>query len=199
MVFFVLAVLAAMLLPALSKAKRRGSHVSCAGLVKQICISSLVWAGDHNGKYPIELSVAEGGTKELAATGDVVTTFQIMSNELSTPKVLICWTDTDHLFATNFSTGFSAKNISYFIGLDASTNSPSTFLSGDDNFTITGGPAKSGLFNVASNAPITWTAARHHFSGNIGLSDGSVQSLANSNLVNQFNQTGLATNRLAIP
>jgi prepilin-type processing-associated H-X9-DG protein len=72
-------------------------------------------------------------------------------------------------------------------------------LSGDANFEINGVLAKSGLLKISSNAPIIWSATRHKYSGNILLADGSVQTLSNSSLTNWLHQTGLATNRLAIP
>ena len=211
-VVFILTVLLAMLLPALSKARKRGGHISCVNNVKQVGLSFRVWAIDHQDKYPREISIANGGTKELAAKEDVVATFQIMSNELSTPKVLICPEDADHVFATNFSGAFSAKNISYFIGIDASTNLPHALLSGDSNFESSGMTVKPGLFTVTTNTSIAWNSSRHvavgtrfwFFStktnfGNIGLGDGSVRQLNNSELLDQVHQTGLATNRLAIP
>jgi len=196
----VLAILVTILMLALNTAKRKAGRIGEASVLKTIYYNGFqVWAYDHRGKFPMELSVAEGGSKELAAKGDVVSTFQVMSNELSDPKLLICPADTEHLFAANFSTGFSAKNISYFIGVDVSTNSTSAFFFGDDNFAIAGVPVNSGLLNLASNSPITWTAARHHLAGNIILADGSVQQVTTNGLQLLLQQTGLATNRLAIP
>ena len=101
--------------------------------------------------------------------------------------------------ATNSWSGLNNQNISYFVGLNAALSSPQSFLSGDDNFEINGVPVKTGLLEVYSNTPIAWTAARHHLCGNIGLADGSVQSVTISGLNNLVQQTGLGTNRLAIP
>jgi prepilin-type processing-associated H-X9-DG protein len=83
--------------------------------------------------------------------------------------------------------------------LDASAENPRTILSGDDNFEINGVAVKSGLLEFSSNTPIAWSAARHKFSGNILLADGSFQTATISGLTNLVQQTGLATNRLAIP
>lgn len=150
----------------------------------------------------MQVLVTNGGTIELAAVGDVAATFRVMSNELA-PKILICPKDTSRLpAATNFTTDLVGK-ISYFVGLDANTNSPQTFLSGDDNFSIGGDQVKSGLLDLLTNTPVAWTAARHKFAGNIGFADGSVGQSYNqieTNSVRFFlHQTGLATNRLAIP
>jgi prepilin-type processing-associated H-X9-DG protein len=194
-----LALVATVLLPALAAKKGTGNKVSCVSNLKQISITFREWADDHNGKYPMEISTANGGTMELSATGNVVATFQVMSNELSTPAALYCWSDTQHVMTRNWDASLTAKNISYFLGLDASTNSPQAVLCGDDNFAISGVPVKSGLLEISTNTPVTWTATRHVNQGNIGLADGSVQQVTQAGLRQAFQQTGLATNRLAIP
>jgi prepilin-type processing-associated H-X9-DG protein len=122
-----------------------------------------------------------------------------MSNELSTPKVLVCPADNSRAVATNFSNDFNNGKISYFVGLDAADEYPQRALSGDDNFAVDGAPVTSGLLELSTNTPISWTAARHKFAGNILFADGSVQQTTSSNLNQWFQQTGLATNRLAIP
>jgi len=210
-IIFTLAVLAAMFLPALLPARISRSYISCVNNLKQIGLSYRIWAGDNNDKYPMEISVTNGGTMELINTSDAWKTFQVMSNELSTPKLLLCPVvaeSTGFVYATNFGDDLKNK-ISYFIGLDAKendsltinahVNNPQAILSGDDNFEINDTPVKSGLLELSTNAPITWSAARHKFAGNISLADGSVQTVNNSGLTNLVHQTGLATNRLAIP
>jgi prepilin-type N-terminal cleavage/methylation domain-containing protein/prepilin-type processing-associated H-X9-DG protein len=198
-VIFVLAVIVVIILPGLAAAKRRSSAIVCINNVKQIGLSFRVWAGDNGDKFPMEVSVTNGGAMELAITGNAVAVFRVMSNELSTPKILVCQKDRDRTYATNFDSGLTAKNISYFVGLDANTNFPQAFLSGDDNFAIRGIPVKSGLLEISSNTLIAWSAARHKFSGNILLADGSVQSANNSMLTNWPHQLNTTTNRLAIP
>ena len=198
----VLAVLVAVLLPAFITDNPRDPRyfrINCVNNLKQVGLAFRMWSGDNKDKFPMEIPIASGGTMELAANGDVVATFQIMSNELSTPKILFCPADTNHVLAKNFGANFTTKNISYFIGLDANTNRSQAFISGDDNFAVGGVPVKSGLLEISTNAPITWTATRHKFAGNIGLADGSVQQANDQLLVQKMIETGLATNRLAIP
>jgi hypothetical protein len=198
-VIFVLFVLAALLLPALAPVKvhRRSD---CVLNLKHIGLSYFVWAGDHNGKFPMQVSVTDGGTMELITNGkNPWLNFLVMSNELNTPWILTCPADRDRTIATNFPAGFSAKNTSYFVGLDAVTNHPQMFLAGDDNFAIGGVPVKSGLLELPANAPIAWTAARHKKAGNIGCADGSVVQTSSSSLQQMLVQTGVATNRFGIP
>lgn len=147
----------------------------------------------------MQTSVTNGGTMELADGRNAWIDFAVMSNELSTPVILVCPTDKSRSYATNFAVSFNNANVSYFVGLDASEGQPEMFLSGDENFAVGGIPVKSGLLELSTNLSVTWTDARHKFSGNIGLVDGSVQQIATTNLQEALHQTGLATNRLAIP
>src|ERR1035437_9232661 len=89
-VIALIAVLAAMLLPALAKAKRRSSHIGCVGSLKQIALAFYTWAVDNGDKFPMQLSVTNGGTMELIASGNAFVHFQIMSNELTTTKSFVC-------------------------------------------------------------------------------------------------------------
>jgi prepilin-type processing-associated H-X9-DG protein len=136
---------------------------------------------------------------EPALRGNVFQVFQVMSNELSTPRILLCPADADRSAAKDFTSGFDNSRVSYFASLDAADDKPAMFLAGDDNFAIDGRPVKSGLLLLATNAPVSWTAARHVNQGNIGLADGSVQTTTSSSLRQRLVQTGADTNRLAIP
>ncbi len=194
----VLALLVAMLLPALA-AKRSRHQFNCVNNLREVGLRYQTWAGDYGDKYPMNVSVEKGGAMELVATGNVVAVFQVMSNELGTPKILRCADDLEHLAATNFDSTFTAKNLSYFVGLSAQTTSPKSILGGDANFELGGRAVVSGVHQIGTNAMIFWSHVRHNRQGNILFADASVQFVSNSNLILQFFQTGLATNRLAIP
>jgi competence protein ComGC len=198
-VVFGLAILVAILLPALAAVKKKDSRLGCVVNLKQIDLAYRIWEGDNGNLYPTSVSITNGGAMESAATGDVVTVFQVMSNELSTPKILVCSQDTAHTWATNFATGFSARNISYFVGADAKEANPQMMLLGDDNFEIGGIPVESELLQISTNTPIAWSAARHGHEGNVALTDGSVQQLTTAGLQQAFRNAGTATNRIAIP
>jgi competence protein ComGC len=213
-VVVVLVVLVAMILPALNAAKHPSRRPVCVSNLKQIGFAFRVWEEDHSGKNPMQVSVTNWGAMELALTGDVAGIFRTMSIRLPSPKVLVCPEDTGRIAATNFATDFNNSKISYFVSVEAIDTRPQMFLSGDDNFAIGGVPVKSGLLELSTNAPISWTGARHvvsykphfwtptqnKFVGCIGFADSSVSWQVTQNGLQQaFQQTGVATNRLAIP
>ena len=198
-VICVLAAVAALLLPALAAAKRKTSRVGCINNLEQDCLAFKMWSGDNSDKYPTQVSVTNGGAMELAFAGDVAGIFRVMSNELDTPKILICWEDTSRHYATNFTTDLNHQTISYFVGLDAAESYPQMILLGDDNLAVNGVRVRPGMLNLWTNASVGWTNERHGSAGNIGLTDGSVAQMTGSTLTTALVNTGIATNRLVIP
>jgi prepilin-type N-terminal cleavage/methylation domain-containing protein/prepilin-type processing-associated H-X9-DG protein len=184
-VIAIIAILAAMLLPALAAAKRKAQKISCTNGLKQVGLSVRIWEGDNNDRYPQQVSYSQGGASEYLAhsSGSMNPTkgasgycpgmaFMVMSNELSTPKILYCPSDNYHSQAsTNFTyfdtlgisttpttsgealtqIGESSGNsqefskISYFINGDATEANPQDLMTGDDNI----GNNTTGI-NVAS-------------------------------------------------
>lgn len=187
-------------------------RINCISNLKQIGLAYRLWEGDHEDKYPMAVLMANGGAMELVATGNVAVCFQVMSNELSTPKILWCPADTHRVQSTSFST-LNNSSISYLVGLNA-TNETNTrlLLSGDDNLAIGDVPAKSGPLELSAGNSVVWSSGRHNvynshfwtpvrdrFVGNIGLADGSAQTVTTDGLQKALQQTGQATNQLAIP
>jgi hypothetical protein len=180
-------------LPALAAAKHKRARIGCISNVKQIGIAFRSWEQDNNDKYPMAVSVTNGGAMELVATGNAATCFQVMSNELSTPKILLCPEDTHRIYATNFSTGFCGANISYFLNPDAAEIYPQMIMLGDDNLLVDGQPVQPGILNLGANQTIAWSKDRHHGAGNIGLADGSAQQVTSEGF-QQANRVALGTN-----
>ena len=210
-VIAIVGILAAILLSALSRAKVRSLRISCVCNLKQVGVAFRTWALDHNDRYPMQVSVTNGGTMELTGSPMVFASFSVMSNELSTPKVLFCPSERDarRVPATAFPgmPGGSSKpilfgsdtNLSYFAGVDATDILPQMFLTGDDNLAIDGVPQKSGLVTARNDTVLSWTKERHVYQGNIGLADGSVQQFSARRLRDALGYTGMMSNRLALP
>lgn len=132
----VLGLLIALLLPSLAKPRARSSRINCDNNLKQIGLSFRIWAADNGDRYPMQVPVNEGGTLELVPLGNVFPHFQILSNELNTPKVLACPKDRSRKAAANFLAGFNNAHVSYFVGLDAEEARPQMLLAGDSNLEV---------------------------------------------------------------
>ena len=170
----------------------------CINNQKQIALAYKLWAGDNNDTLPMGISVTNGGALELIATGNVVSVFQVMSNELSTPKILVCPADA-RSEALDFPR-LAHTNLSYFVGLDFTNDAnPQIILSGDTHLEFAGLPVKPGIRALAQNDPVGWSSSRHQRTGNLGFTDGSVQTANSNQLHNFLRSTGVTTNRFALP
>ena len=150
----------------------------------------------------MQVAATDDAIMKQISHGEAYVLWQTFSNELSSPRILVCPQDKLHTAATNFTIGFSDANISYFLNLDANQDDPQTIVVGDDNLIVNGKPIHSGILNLATNAVVEWTKARmgrDHGPGNIALSDGSVQQVTVAGLQGAVESGNLATNRWVIP
>jgi prepilin-type processing-associated H-X9-DG protein len=201
--------LAGILLPHFMKGRSCTGTANCLNNLKEIAVSFRIWAVDNNDNYPMQVSVANRGTMELVNGGAAFIHFLVISNELTTPRILICPQEEDRTrtYATTFATHANANQtpfnsdryVSYFVGVDANENEPSRWLCGDRNLAFDRVAATHGLHSIWSNSLPSWVKHRHANFGNIGFADGSVQQLGDSGLRSSLRATGMATNRLAVP
>jgi type II secretory pathway pseudopilin PulG len=203
-VICVVAVVAFLLLPGLAASKRKNEKINCINNLKQIGLASRIWEGDNGDKYPMQSALTNDAVMKLVSSGNAYVLWQTMSNVLGTPKSLFCPADEQRTAALSFSKNFSDANISYFLNLDAADAYPQMILSGDDNLAVNGVRVRPGIFNLPTNASIGWTAERHRGTGNLALSDGSVQTITINAMQQAFQLTSVATNvtpnwRLVIP
>jgi len=180
-------------------ARDRARQLNCVNNLKQVGLAYRIWGGDHGDIFPTGISVTNGGSMEMVQIGNVAFTFQVISNEMGSAKIVYCPADTDRSWTTSFGS-LANSNISYFIGVDVTNEAyPQAILSGDCNFEFAGKPVKPGLLSIWTNDPGIWAANRHVRRGNLSLGDGSVQVMRSAHLRDYFVQAGVATNRLAIP
>lgn len=195
----VIFLLVVVFLPDGRNGRAKAVRINCVCNLKQVGLAYCLWAGDNNDLNPMQFFTNQTGGPLYADATNAFRYFQVMSNELSTPKVLVCPADSKRRAATNFTTDFAGNHISYFIGLEANeTTHPYTLLSGDRNIT-NGTKPINGLLEVTTNQQLGWTAEFHNGAGNVGLGDGSVQQITTIGLRNLVKNTCLATNRLLFP
>jgi len=193
-----LAILAAMFLPALAAAKQKSKRINCVNNLKQCGLAFRIWEGDNGDKYPMDVSTSMGGSMEFSDGENTFRHFQVMSNELSTPKILICPADT-RTVASDFR-HFRNASVSYFVGLDADESHPQRFLDGDRNLAADNGP-EDGILKLVPGQRVSWTQTMHVNAGNVGLTDGSVQQFSNSGVRAALKDSGNPTNtwRISLP
>jgi prepilin-type processing-associated H-X9-DG protein len=192
--------LASIVLPAVSSHRRKAKAEACKDDLKQIGVAFRTWALDCGDAYPSRVTIDNGGAKEQIELGNVFFNFLVMSNEIGSPKILVCPEDIEKTAIDNFTPALSNTNVSYFVGADAEDTFPQMLLTGDRNLAFQGHPVGPGLFPVTSNRiALSWTKTIHNERGNIGLADGSVQTLDSKRLALAAAGQDYATNRLAIP
>ncbi len=195
-VIVVTALLACIVLPTLARVKQREQRTGCVSNLKQMGLGFRIFANDNGEQYPFNVSTTNGGAKELVAAGATFLQFRAMSNELSTPYILICPSDTRRR-ARNWSS-LTESNVSYFVGLDAA-DGPMALLSGDRNLSVNGVAVRPGLLELTTDSVVGWTKEMHRSAGSLVLGDGSVQQATSVRLAEQVRHQDTATNRLLIP
>lgn len=178
----------------MSKSRR----ITCVLHLKTVGLGLLIYANDHEDRFPWQTPTNAEGSLEYALTGEVFRHFQAASNEIGMTKYLLCPSDTTRVPASNFAPGFGNSNLSYFIGLDASGTNVQMILSGDRLITVNGN-ARTGVVSVFSTNVVGWSSLLHGGHGNIGLADGSVQQVSPGALQSQAGAAQAPVFRLAIP
>lgn len=201
----ILAVFVSPLFPSPRHVPRRATRARCMNNLRQIYVSFQLWGGEHDWKLPMQISITNGGTRELIADGAAYPHFLAISDYLNNPEVLFCPSEMSSArrTATTFSTAVTRgyptpvpftgdTNVSYFVGLDADSLYPQTVLSGDRNLTVNGVALSPGLHSFRTNDLVGWSGEMHKNQGNVIFVDGSAMTSSGS--------PGLfGTNRAAIP
>lgn len=190
-VIAIIAILAGLLLPALARAKARAQRIQCVNNLRQIGLGLRIWANDHNSKYPWRVDQSEGGGMPNGTdNAKAPWQFSLASNELVTPKVLLCPSDKERKLARDFA-AYDTNNVSYDLGDDADETKPKNILSADrslSGFEFTGLHDNTACYTINTDVGgrnARWDKALCHGAnaGNLGLGDGSVQQLNNSRLL----------------
>jgi len=206
-----LVLLAGLALPTLGNTKTRSQRITCVANLRQIGHALHVWGNDHGDKTPSRTDYREGGLylspnplRNLAYFQ-----FSVISNELVTPKTLVCPADLNVGFsrrvASNWSTfdnvagymalGLRDRSTSYTVALDAFFDQPRSILSSDRNLRTSGvntscssGVGSANFFVLDPPSPgVGWTNAIHFQSGNTLFYDGQVEQLSVPGFSNALN------------
>ena len=194
-VIAIIGILAAMLLPVLSRSQMRAQRALCGNDLGQLGIAFHLFMHDHDGKFPMQVPVSEGGSQEFVQGGYAMDGefyfsyrhFQVLSNESIEPKILICPADTRPP-AANMA-ALQNSNLSYFVGVDADFGKPNSILAGDRNIIDVPQPNPS-IVHGGTGYQLRWTKELHQFKGNVLFADGHVEEWNNSTMAASANNAG---------
>jgi len=147
-VIAIIAILAGMLLPALSKAKAKGQGIACMNNTKQLMLACHMYLGDYDDKFP----GAVHGSLASAATQHIVTKYS---------SWVLGWLNWD----------VSPQNTNYALFADPSYSKLAPYYAGAKN--IYHCPADRFVSPVQRAKG--WSARARSVSGNIGIGEGNAE------------------------
>jgi prepilin-type processing-associated H-X9-DG protein len=180
MVIAVIAILAALLLPAIDRARSKAKQTKCIANLNQIGVAFHSFAHDHDDRFPQGVSLTQGGVLEFAQDRDLVPrVFRALSNELVTAELLVC--PSSRFPSTTFSALTNQINVSYFVGLNAIPYNSDSWLAGDS-----WGTAAARI--LISHEWREWRGPTLSHNGrcNILFADGHVESLTPLQMASAF-------------
>jgi prepilin-type processing-associated H-X9-DG protein len=209
-VLFILILLAGyFLLPELAGRRRHHGHtrIKCVNNLKNLGLALRIFATDNNGKFPWMVPIEQGGSlEELTYDSRIWKHFQVLSNELSTPRILICPSSPQ-----TQATGYAPPNtnspspqlqfshddhVSYFLTTGVTEEDADRILGGDRNLTRNSASVR-GRIRPATNDVFGFTKPGHHEgNGNLLFGDGSVRQVDASGAAQAFKDglTPIGTN-----
>ncbi len=178
-VMAIIALLAALLLPALQGGYIKVRQTWCSSNLRQVGLVFHSFAHDHGSAFPHQVAVAQGGSRELNARLPVTSNgwlvhpdaFRSLSNELGNPKVALC--PAVRSTVTQFAQ-LRATNATYFLSVRTAYDQPGSILAGDNNLSIH--PSARSVAGAGSPPlELGWTKDRHGGRGNLLFADGHVE------------------------
>ncbi|HWI57077.1 MAG TPA: prepilin-type N-terminal cleavage/methylation domain-containing protein, partial [Bacillota bacterium] len=198
----IIALLAALLLPALNQGTLKSRSIHCVSNQHQMGIAFLDFAHSHGDRFPVQVSTnAEGSAEFLEAARTVPGEFFFsyrhflpLEPGLETPKVLVCPADLQRTPATNFP-ALRNENLSYFVGAAPESGRPDSVLAGDRNLN----PLFGSIAQVGGARYLKWTHELHQYRGNVLFADGHVEQLKNTFHLTNRSAVGVALTPLLMP
>ncbi len=199
---------------------RHDSRIQCVNNLKNIGLAARIFAADNNDLFPWQVSSNEGGSREFHSlagavhpdvvgrtlvasdsAGSVWAHLLALSNELSTPKIIHCPSDSERVVSPNFAailrTNAFQENqaVSYFLGLDAREKLPDTILAGDRNLAVNDVALTAGYRGIPTDRSVTFSPTMHNQQGSLLFGDGSVRIVKNTVLPGAVAKSAAALKR----
>ena len=182
----IIAILASMLMPSVTRTIQNGKRTRCSGSLRQVGLVMAAFAHDHGDRYPQAVSRANGGVAEENAEVPVAHgvmalhpgVFRVLANDFKTLQVLVC---PSTKFWISRPTNIAVTNLSYSINLHAEAGSSGTVLASDSNLAVRWQELAS-FPRTATNVTVGFTFERHESRCNAVFGDGHAESIKRLNL-----------------
>ncbi len=182
--------LAAVALPVLAQPFSRSQRLQCLNNLRQIGQAYQAWGNDHGDEFPFYVVPSQGGLRGAPEASRAYYQLAVLSNQLSSPKILACPSDSATL-AANFGAGpegllhgiYQDNAVSYFVSHGRIANGPE-LLSGDRNI-FAGGAVGCAYFTstrVISPIQLGWRGDVHGSVGNVLMTSGEVLETGTASL-----------------
>lgn len=186
-----------LVLPALGSKRTRSERFVCLNNLRQLGVGLQLWGNEHSDLPPFEVPVSEGGTRQHSLSPNVWFHFIWLSNEVASPNIFLCPSDTGRPasdFTSSPSSGYLHPNFrnqatSYFLS-HPSAGLATGILAGDRNITFESTSACA-RFNFAFRVTVQplfqsfrWTDGLHSSAGNLLRADGQVEAVDSAGLRN---------------
>ena len=176
----------------------RVSRLSCTSSLKSVGLAFRMFANDHEDEFPCNVAVEAGGTKEVTGPLMAFMQFRSISNELVSPKPLVCSEDKGRIRATNWA-NFGNSNLSYFVSLSAKEIHPSMLLIGDRTLSTNRSVLTEHKGVIAKETKLSWATRTHKHKGSIALADGSATLMTDSQVQKQSQLSPITPYTLLFP
>ncbi len=181
----VIALLVALLLPAMSQGRAQARRVRCIVQLQQMGVSFHLYAHDNRDRFPAPHSTNASSLLEHWPGGDssqpgAAQIFQALAGELATPRILVCPSDSRRKPASDFSS-LRDENLSYFANPDAVLGRSDSVLAGDRNLSVAAATERGAVAHKVDR-PLSWSAELHRYQGNLLFADGRVERWSNRQL-----------------
>jgi len=204
---FCAAAIALVLIPALSvlaSNKTESQRIICFNNLRQIGRGFQMWASDNGNANPWRVPPPEG-TEGNPLVVNLWYQFAVISNQLRSPKLLVCPSDSGtRKIADNWSgasggfvnAAYRNNAVSYILSPHSILFGARVLLSGDRNIRPSAvgtscsyvGSDAAVFSQLARDSQVRWTNSIHGAAGHLAFGDGSVEFATSSQLQSVVNQ-----------
>lgn len=187
-----------------SRSFAKSQRIHCVNNLKNIGLACRIFSTGSTTEYPWLLDRDDQRTTSMYRDQPAALWrhFSAWTNELGTPKLLICPSDRERQPARTWTEFNENRFLSYALGFTATVELPASVLASDRNVLLDGSPLANAIVSFPSNANVAFDQRIHVNAGNLLLGDGSVQQLRSDRLREAFRDAHIAlgTNQtLAFP